>query len=113
MLLGTQCVTVYKAVKKEAQAAADLMVALANGDTAAADALATGKTADSESGADVPSVLLVPQAIYPENVKDVVADGFTTADKICTTKELSISTPSGVVNCMSNGSASRRSTARG
>jgi hypothetical protein len=24
------------------------------------------------------SVLLEPQAIYPENVKDVVADGFTT-----------------------------------
>ena len=29
-----------------------------------------------------------PQAIFPENVKDVVADGFTTADKICTTEAL-------------------------
>jgi D-xylose transport system substrate-binding protein len=85
VLLGTQCMTVYKAVKKEAEAAAALMVALANGDTAAADALATGKTADSVSGKDVPSVLLVPQAIYPENVKDVIADGFTTVDKVCTT----------------------------
>jgi D-xylose transport system substrate-binding protein len=85
VLLGTQCMTVYKAVKKEAEAAAALMVALANGDTAAADALATGKTADSVSGMDVPSVLLVPQAIYPENVKDVIADGFTTAAKVCTT----------------------------
>ena len=26
--------------------------------------------------------------IYPENVKDVVADGFTTAAKLCTTAEL-------------------------
>ena len=88
VLLGTQCVTVYKAVKKEAEAAAALMVALANGDTAAADALATGKTADSEAGTDVPSVLLVPQPIFPDNVKDVIADGFTTADKVCTTADL-------------------------
>ena len=88
VLLGTQCVTVYKAVKAEAEAAAALMVALANGDTAAADALATGKTADSESGTDVPSVLLVPVPIFPENVKDVIADGFTTVDKVCTTDEL-------------------------
>jgi len=88
VLLGTQCVTVYKAVKKEAQAAAALMVALANGDTAAADALATGKTADSTSGKDVPSVLLTPQPIFPDNVKDVIADGFTTVDKVCSTAEL-------------------------
>jgi D-xylose transport system substrate-binding protein len=88
VLMGTQCMTVYKAVKKEAEAAAALMVALANGDTAAADALATGKTADSEAGTEVPSVLLVPQAIYPENVKDVIADGFTTVEKVCATPEL-------------------------
>lgn len=88
VLLGTQCMTVYKAVKQEADAAAALAVALINGDTASADALATGKTADSEAGTEVPSILLVPQAIYPENVKDVIADGYTTADKVCTTDEL-------------------------
>lgn len=88
VLLGTQCVTVYKAVKKEADAAAALAVALLNGDSAAADALATGKTADSEAGTEVPSVLLVPQAIYKDTVKDVIADGFTTAEKVCTTDEL-------------------------
>lgn len=88
VLLGTQCMTVYKAVKQEANAAAALAVALLSGDTAAADALATGKTADSEAGTEVASVLLVPQAIYPESVKDVIADGFTTADKVCTTEEL-------------------------
>jgi D-xylose transport system substrate-binding protein len=80
--------TVYKAIKKEADAASSLAIALANGDTAAADALATGKTADATSGKDVPSVLLVPQGITKETVKDVVADGFTTAAKICTTAEL-------------------------
>jgi len=88
VLLGTQCMTVYKAVKQEADNAAALAIALINGDTASADALATGTTADSEAGTEVPSVLLVPQAIYPENVKDVIADGYTTADKVCTTDEL-------------------------
>lgn len=88
VLLGTQCMSVYKAVKAEAAAAADLAVALIKGDKAAADALATGKTADSVSGKDVPSVLLTPVAIYKETVKDVVADGFTTAAKLCTTADL-------------------------
>jgi D-xylose transport system substrate-binding protein len=88
VLLGTQCMTVYKAVKQEADAAAKIMIALATGDTAAADALATGSTADATAGTEVPSVLLVPQQIFPENVKDVVADGFTTAENICTTDEL-------------------------
>jgi D-xylose transport system substrate-binding protein len=88
VLLGTQCMTVYKAIKKEAEAAAALAIALINGDQAAADALATGKTADSETGKDVPSVLLVPQGITKDTVKDVVADGFTTAERLCTTEEL-------------------------
>ena len=88
VLLGTQCMTVYKAIKAEAEAAAALAIALSNGDQASADALATGVTADSESGMDVPSVLLVPVGITAETVKDVIADGFTTADKLCTTDEL-------------------------
>ena len=88
VLLGTQCMTVYKAIKKEAEAASALAIALIKGDQAAADALATGKTADSETGKDVPSVLLVPQGITKDTVKDVIADGFTTVDRICTTAEL-------------------------
>jgi D-xylose transport system substrate-binding protein len=88
VLLGTQYVTVYKAVKKEAEAAAKLAIALAKGDTAAADALATGKVKDTTANVDVPSVLLEPQPIYKDTVKDVIADGFTTKDKVCTTAEL-------------------------
>lgn len=88
VLLGTQCMTVYKAIKAEAAAGAELAISLSNGDTAAADALATGSTSDSQAGTTVKSVLLVPQAIFPENVKDVVADGYTTAAKICTTAKL-------------------------
>ena len=88
VLLGTQCVTVYKAIKKEADAAAQLAIALAKGDTAGADKLATGQVEDTETKQQVKSVLLEPQQITKENVKDVVADGFTTADKICTTEAL-------------------------
>jgi D-xylose transport system substrate-binding protein len=88
VLLGTQCVTVYKAVKAEAKAASDLAIKIINGDQAGADALATGKTKDTKTGQDVASVLLTPKAIYPENVKEVIADEFTTVDKICTTEAL-------------------------
>ncbi len=82
VLLGTQCMTVYKAVRAEAEAAAELAIALISGDTAAADELA-GQDVDG-----TPSLLLEPVAIFRDNVQDVVADGFTTADNLCTTPEL-------------------------
>ena len=88
VLTGDQCMTVYKAIKKEADAAAKLAIALAKGDTAGADAQATGSVEDTEAKTQVKSVLLEPQAIFKENVKDVVADGFTTADKLCTSEAL-------------------------
>ncbi len=83
VLLGTQCVTVYKAIKKEADAASALAIALATG-------AAPAGVADSTPypGQIKPSVLLTPQAIYQDNVKDVVADGFTTAADVCTTPDL-------------------------
>src|SRR4051812_33002524 len=49
VLLGSQCMTVYKAIKKEADAASKLAIALAKGDTAAADALATGQVEDTRT----------------------------------------------------------------
>ena len=88
VLLGSQCMTVYKAIKKEADAASALAIALAKGDKAGADKLATGSVEDTETKQQVPSVLLEPQAIFPENVKDVIADGFTTADAVCSTAAL-------------------------
>src|SRR4051794_435860 len=88
VLTGDQCMTVYKAIKKEADAAAKLAIALAKGDTAGADSQATGTVDDTETKQKVKSVLLEPQGIFKDNVKDVVADGFTTADKLCTTAAL-------------------------
>ncbi|GIH69508.1 sugar ABC transporter substrate-binding protein [Sphaerimonospora thailandensis] len=80
ILAGDQCMTVYKAIKKEADAAAQLAVALAKGEKPAA----SGSVKDTESGRDVPSVLLDPQAIFFDSVKDVVADGFVSKDELCT-----------------------------
>src|SRR6187200_80319 len=72
VLLGTQCMTVYKAIKKEADAASALAIALAKGDKAGADAQAKQTVKDTETNKDVKAVLLEPEAIFPENVKDVV-----------------------------------------
>ena len=88
VLLGSQCMTVYKAIKKEADAASDLAIALTKGDQAGADQLASGSVDDTETGEKVKSVLLEPQGITKDSVKDVVADGFVAAEDVCTTAAL-------------------------
>ena len=82
VLVGDQCMTVYKAVKAEAKGASDAALALLKGSTVDT----AGKTTkDTQAGRDVPSILLTPVAITAANVKDVVADGFVKASDICTT----------------------------
>ncbi|MGD9694929.1 MAG: sugar ABC transporter substrate-binding protein [Thermoleophilia bacterium] len=77
---GEQYMTVYKAIKLEAEAAAVAAVALANGEPVE-DATATVNNGQI----DVPSILLDPVSVTKDNVADtVVADGFYTADQICT-----------------------------
>jgi D-xylose transport system substrate-binding protein len=80
ILAGDQCMTVYKAIKQEADAAAKLAIGLAKGEQQSAP----DTVKDPESGADVPAVLLEPQAITIENINDVVADGFVTKEQVCT-----------------------------
>ncbi|GAB6903795.1 sugar ABC transporter substrate-binding protein [Kineosporia succinea] len=88
VLLGTQCNTIYKAVSKEAEAAAKLAISLIKQDKSGADSQASGTTKDTTLNKDVPSVLLEPQNITAETVKDVVADGAASADDICKDAEL-------------------------
>src|SRR3954452_25106884 len=77
ILEGQQHMTVYKAIKPEAENAATLAVALAQGKQPAAG-LVNGKT--NNGSADVPSVLLKPIAVTKDNVADtVVKDGFVKA----------------------------------
>jgi D-xylose transport system substrate-binding protein len=80
ILAGDQCMTVYKAVKQEADAAAELAVGLAT----KKPKQVADKVKDPESGRDVPSVLLKPVAITFTSVKDVVADGYVTKAELCT-----------------------------
>ncbi len=80
ILAGDQCMTVYKAVKQEADAAAKLAVGLAKGE----QQTAPDTIKDPESGRDVPSVLLQPVAITIDNINDVVKDGFVTKEQLCT-----------------------------
>jgi D-xylose transport system substrate-binding protein len=81
ILAGDQCMTVYKAIKKEADAAAGLAISLAKGQE---PTTATSTTKDPESGADIPSVLLEPQSITKANIKDVITDGYVKPAELCT-----------------------------
>jgi D-xylose transport system substrate-binding protein len=92
ILAGDQCMTVYKAIKAEADAASELAIGLAKGQKKDV----TQVTKDPESGKDVPSVLLTPKAIYKENVKDVVADGFVTKEQLCTGSFAALCTANGI-----------------
>jgi D-xylose transport system substrate-binding protein len=83
VLSGDQCMTVFKDVSKEADAASKLAIALAKGDTAAATSLATGTLRDPTGNRDIPSVLLVPEAITKANIKDVVTAGAVTVADLC------------------------------
>lgn len=81
ILLGTQAMTVYKAISKEADATAQLVAALSKGtDTAS---IATGST-KLASGKSVPSVLETPVAVDKSNIAStVLADGYVTKAEIC------------------------------
>jgi D-xylose transport system substrate-binding protein len=83
ILQGQQCMTVFKDVSKEADAASKLAIALVKGDTAAAKAMATGSLKDPKNGRTIPSLLLAPEAITKANIKDVVAAGAVTAADLC------------------------------
>ena len=86
ILLGDQYMTVYKAIKPEAEGAAELAVSLAKGEAIPAT-ISLSKV--NNKFKDVPSVLLTPVAVTKDNIKDtVVADGFWTTTQILTTPEL-------------------------
>jgi len=92
ILAGDQCMTVYKAVKQEADAAAKLAVGLAKGE----QQTAPDTIKDPQSGRDVPSVLLQPVAITIDNINDVVKDGYVTKEQLCTGSYAAKCTQAGV-----------------
>jgi D-xylose transport system substrate-binding protein len=77
---GDQYMTVYKATKIEAEAAAQAAYDLLQGKKPSA------ATASTNNGtANIPSILLTPVAVTKNNIKDtVIKDGFWKASEICT-----------------------------
>ena len=92
ILSGDQFMTVYKALKAEAERTAELAVDLVNGKSDKGDT--TVKTA---GGADIQSFLLDPVAVTIDNIQDtVVKDGFYTAADICTADYAAACTAAGI-----------------
>jgi D-xylose transport system substrate-binding protein len=79
---GDQCMTVYKAIKKEADAAAELAIALAKGEEP------TAQTTPIDNGAEeVPSVLLEPVSVTQDNITEYLGEpDFPKRDDICAGK---------------------------
>jgi D-xylose transport system substrate-binding protein len=79
ILTGDQCMTVYKAIRPEAQQAAELAVALFRGESPKAP----DQQKDAESGAYVPFVKLKPQLITRDTIGLVIKDGFVERAVLC------------------------------
>ncbi|PJF26706.1 MAG: sugar ABC transporter substrate-binding protein [Phototrophicales bacterium] len=80
ILAGQQSMTVYKAIKAEAEAAAALAIGLLRGEDVSD--LVTGTVFNGTN--DIPSVLLVPVSVTIDNIAEtVIADGFRTWEEIC------------------------------
>jgi D-xylose transport system substrate-binding protein len=82
ILVGTQYMTVYKAVKPEAQDAAEMAVALAEGKPLPANLINEHTDNGKKS---VPSTILTPVAVTKANIEStVVKDHYWTPTQICT-----------------------------
>ncbi|QDZ15639.1 substrate-binding domain-containing protein [Humibacter ginsenosidimutans] len=79
ILAGTQYMTVYKPIRKQAAIAADAALTIVDGGTP------TGTSVTKAGGKSVPTVTLTPVSVTLKNVKRVVIDsGFHTVAQICT-----------------------------
>ncbi|MGC4803715.1 sugar ABC transporter substrate-binding protein [Micromonospora sp. DT233] len=92
ILAGDQCMTVYKPIRKQAEVAAALAVALARGERRQTE----HTFHDTTGNRDVPAVLLTAQPITRETVKDVIADGFVERDAVCTGRYAALCAANGV-----------------
>jgi D-xylose transport system substrate-binding protein len=82
ILAGQQYLTIYKEIEPEATIAAEIAIALAEGEEVPKDKVT--EEVDNGKG-KVPSAILEPVAVTKGNVKStVVADGFVTAAELCT-----------------------------
>jgi D-xylose transport system substrate-binding protein len=95
ILAGEQYMTVYKAIRAEAESAAQLAYDLAYG-VAVPAAMTNGKTVDNGSTV-LPAVLVSPVAVTRQTIiSTVIADGFWTKADICTSQYVSACTAAGI-----------------
>jgi D-xylose transport system substrate-binding protein len=79
ILAGQQCMTVYKAVKKESDSAAKVAIALVKGTPPT-----TNGTVQNGPGKTTPAVLEKPVPVTKANINQtVIKDGFLTTAQIC------------------------------
>src|SRR3954454_24861946 len=82
ILTGEQYMTIYLAIKKQAESAAQLAVDLIQGKQPDSS-LVNAKV--NNGAADIPSVMLDPTPVMKDNIKDtIIADDFHSASDICT-----------------------------
>lgn len=82
IVAGEQYMSVYKPYKPEADAAAEMAIALARGEKVKAET-----TVDSPTTKDVPTTLITPISLTVDNVKEtVVKDELYKVEDICTPK---------------------------
>jgi D-xylose transport system substrate-binding protein len=94
ILSGDQYMTIYLAIKKQAETSAELAVDLLQGKQPPAG-LVNAKV-DNQAG-QIASVLLAPIAVTKDNIKDtIIKDNFLKASEICTAKYASACSAAGV-----------------
>ena len=92
ILAGQQCMTVYKAVKLEADAAAKVAIAMDKGQTPTSNG-----TVENGPGKTTPAQLETPVAVTTANIQDtVIKDGFLKPSEICTGQYASLCQKYGV-----------------
>jgi D-xylose transport system substrate-binding protein len=92
VLKGTQCMTVYKSVKIEAEAA----VAAAVGLLAGADPATLGNATINDGARDLPYSQAPITPIFKDNVKVVTDDGFVTKEELCKGDIAALCTAAGI-----------------
>ncbi len=89
VLTGDQCMTIYRAVRPEAQAAANVAIDLSHGWTPSAKSLGLAEGVkldqlkDPESGAYIPFLGLTPELITRSNIQTVINDSFVFPSDLC------------------------------
>jgi D-xylose transport system substrate-binding protein len=92
VLKGDQCMTVLKATSKEANAVADVAIALVKGETPETN----GTVQDTTGNREVKAILETPEAIFKDNVKDAIDAGSATAAEVCTGEYAALCTAAGI-----------------